>query len=264
MSLHGTESQVVMFMSVDVVGSTAFKASAQRDGADWLQAFETLFRELPLIFIGKVAEAFLEHDSIPESGVWKVMGDEVIFVALPRDAAEAGGLVAAFVRCVAEYDQRLAARWPLHIRGSCWAAELGRRNRMIEIPEMFGGTDGRPYRDFLGPDVDTGFRLSAHAGTGEVILSPNLAETLAQQPDSALRFHHIGAKSLKGVIGGMAFPLVLVSVADEGEVASTRTVTPSLGLSSMLKALRAQLHQQCGIEMAPPVLLENAAQAVSE
>jgi len=159
---------VAMFMSADVVGSTAFKASAcdASGRALWLEAFETLFRELPLIFIGKMAAAFIDQDYLPDSRVWKVMGDEMAFLAFPLSLTDAQRIVAAFHRTVTTYDRRLAGRWPSRIRGCCWAAELGERNRMIEIPEMVRG-----YRDSLGPDVDTGFRLSAELARIRTALS---------------------------------------------------------------------------------------------
>jgi len=240
-----------MFLSCDVVGSTAFKTQARdQDGlATWVHAFETLFRELPLIFIGQLGAAFFEEDDLPESGVWKVMGDEVIFLAKPRTALEAQLIASAFQQTVVEYDRRLAARWPLRIRGCCWAAEIGARNRQVEIPEMFGGSDGRPYLDFLGPDIDTGFRLSACCGSGEVIVSPNLAESLAALPDQrGLRFRRSGQKVLKGVCAGQPFPLVLLTADDS---APADDDSPAR-LAAELRDLREALLREHGVEMAPP------------
>lgn len=247
--MRPNQSAVAMFLSCDVVGSTAFKASAQeRDGlGSWVGAFETLFRELPLIFIGQLAGAFIEEDDLPESGVWKVMGDEVIFLAKPRTAREAQLIAIAFQQTVTEYDRRLAARWPLRIRGCCWAAEIGERNRQIEIPEMFGGSDGRPYLDFLGPDIDTGFRLSACCGSGEVIMSPNLVESLATLEEQAgLRFRRIGSRTLKGVCAGQPFPLVVLAGEHDHETAEPAE------LANELRTLRDKLFTGHGVEMAPP------------
>lgn len=252
--------RVAMFMSADVVGSTAFKAAAQaEDGsALWLEAFDTLFRELPLIFIGRVAAAAALREHVPQCGVWKVLGDEVVFIGLPSDLGDAEVLAAAFVQTVAAYDQRLCARWPLRIRGACWAAALGERNRVIEIPEMFAGRDGQAYQDFLGPDVDIGFRLSAHSAPGRVIVSPNLAESLAGLAESErLAFHPIGERSLKGVCGGQPFPLLLMSCASpsgsEPIGAPEVAPVPSHQLREQLAARREHLRAEHGAVMAPPV-----------
>lgn len=238
---------VVMFMSADVVGSTSFKVQAQRERSDWLDAFATLFRELPLVFMGQVAEAFIEHDDVPEAGVWKVMGDEVILIAMPASLAAAEALTVAFCNTVLRADERLKARWPLRLRGCCWAAEIGQRNRRIEIPEMFGGQDGSPYADFLGPDVDTGFRLSAHAGHGEVIISPNLLESIARLDRGLLQFHPAGEAKLKGVLQGAAFPLWIVSTTE-----NRRPQASAAEVAASLSAFR-QLAAEQGIECAPPL-----------
>jgi class 3 adenylate cyclase len=245
-------------MSADVVGSTAFKGRHSADAGTWLEAFSTLFKELPLVFIGEMGMAFLDEEDMPEAGVWKVMGDEVIFVTMPRSAREAMLATTAFVRTVNDYDQRLAARWPLHIRGTCWAAEIGQRNRRIDIPEMFGGRNGEPYLDFLGPDVDTGFRLGAHGAPGEVIISPNLAETIAavQADDPRLRFHRIGDKPLKGVIAGQPFPLILTSTVDAAARSHPRPVIADAELVDFLGRLREQLRIEHAAELAPPLCFQ--------
>jgi class 3 adenylate cyclase len=246
-------SRLVMFMSADVVGSTAFKAAdeSEKGAASWLAAFETLFRELPLIFIGKMAQWFIEEDDLPPSGVWKVMGDEVVFAALPQTIAQAQRITAAFYEAVASYDQRIAERWPLRIRGCCWGAEIGERNRAIEIPEMFGGSEERPYLDFLGPDIDIGFRLSAHSRPGEVILSPNLAEALAaQEAQLDLRFHHVGEAPLKGVCAGQPLPLVLVSVEAAGP--SDFPIIDAAELARKLQTIRLRMLNEHGARPAPP------------
>lgn len=248
------DRRLVMFLSADVVGSTAFKTSTVGVGGQalWLEAFETLFRELPLIFIGKLAEHFFDEDEVPEGGVWKVMGDEVVFAVLPQNLRHAHRVAMAFCDTVTHYDARIAGRWPLRIRGCCWGAEMGERNRAIEIPEMLGGSEDRPYLDFLGPDIDIGFRLSGHSRPGELILSPNLAEAFATLDDQrGLRYHYAGEAPLKGVCGGQPFPLVLASL--DGLGAPTLAPTAADELVRRLAQARARMLAEPGVQPAPPV-----------
>ncbi|GEM_PF-623389 len=254
--------RLVMFLSADVVGSTAFKAGTV--GADgqalWLEAFETLFRELPLIFIGKLAQHFFDEDEVPHSGVWKVMGDEIVFAVLPHSVSHAQRVTAAFAEAVVSYDQRIAQNWPLRIRGCCWGAEIGERNRAIEIPEMLGASEERPFLDFLGPDIDIGFRLSAYSRPGGLIVTPNLVEAFAGSADQReLRFHPIGAAPLKGVHAGQPFPLVLVSVEGVGN-APPESIEAG-DLAQQLRASRQRLQHDYGVEAAPPVFSENQSVA---
>lgn len=217
MTSHADKYAVAMFMSVDLAGSTAFKSQAQGDGEspEWLEAFEAFFREVPLIMMGQIASAFVMEEEVPHTGVWKVIGDEIIFMAHPRSPREAQLLTVAFYRTVITYDQKIFERWPLRIKGCCWAAQLSGRNREIEIPEMLGNDHNQAYVDFLGPDVDTGFRLASCGGRGQVIISTNLVHMLAgMDEDEDIRFHYIGKKVLKGVYNGRPYPLFLMSMTD--------------------------------------------------
>jgi len=135
------ESSVAMFMSVDLSGSTAFKSQAQGDGdgPEWLEAFEAFYREVPLIMMGQIAAAFAMEDEVPHSGVWKVIGDEIIFMAHPRTPRETQLLTIAFYRTVITYDRKILQRWPLRIKGCCWAAQISDRNREGFPPALGGG-----------------------------------------------------------------------------------------------------------------------------
>ena len=213
------EPNTVVLMSADIVGATAFKESmhGREETLAWPAAFETFFRELPLVLMGQVALAFSEADSVPELGVWKVFGDEMVFRASPRSAEEALLLTESFYRSLIDYDSRVSGRWPLRLRGCCWAARFPERNIEIEIPEMAGAghAGDAAYVDYLGPDVDTGFRLIERVGGGHVIVSLNLAEALAHlTDDDGLRFHHVGEEVLKGVYRGRPYPMLLISLAD--------------------------------------------------
>ena len=209
--------RTLLFMSVDLAGSTNFKdVTGPIDGSPgWLEAFETYFKELPLVLMGQVAQTFLEADTLPEISVWKVIGDEIVFQAEPRNAEEALLLTEAFYRTVVTYDARFFNRWPLRIRGCIWAARFPDRNIAIEIREMADMGGGDTYVDYLGPDIDLGFRLSPHAHFGQVIVSMNLAEVLAAMPDRhGFHFHYLGKQTLKGIFRGRPYPLLLVSQPD--------------------------------------------------
>ena len=87
----------------------------------------------------------------------------------------------------------------------------------IKIPEMPGADESAEsaYADYLGPDVDLGFRLAHHAGHGQFIVSLNLAEALAALPQHRdIRFHDVGQAVLKGVFHGRPYPLIMITFAD--------------------------------------------------
>jgi hypothetical protein len=217
MTAQTNHSGVALFMSLDIAGSTAFKAQTlgADDSPEWLEAFEAFFREVPLIMMGQIAAAFAMEDDVPETGVWKVIGDEIVLIAYPNSPREAELLLLAFYKTVINYDKKIFERWPLRIKGCCWAAQLSSRNRAIEIPEMFGGDAEQAYVDYLGPDVDTGFRLASCGGRGQVMVSSNLVHLVSEMNSgSGTQFHFVGRKVLKGVYGGRPYPLFLMTMPD--------------------------------------------------
>jgi len=217
MTKRAERSTVSMFMSVDLAGSTAFKSQMQGDEEKpaWMAAFEAFYREVPLIMMGEIARAFATEAEVPDYGVWKVIGDEIIFMAHPRTAREAQLLTISFYRLVINYDQKLLERWPLRLRGCCWAAQIAVRNKEIEIPEMLGTDEDGLYVDYLGPDVDAGFRLASCGGRGQLILSSNLVQLLSGLEETEnIQFHYIGSRVLKGVYNGRPYPLFLMTMPD--------------------------------------------------
>ena len=227
---------VAMFMSIDLSGSTAFKSETQTEGDSpaWLEAFEEFFREVPLIMMGQIAAGFMLEDEVPDCSVWKVIGDEIVFLAHPRSARQAQLLTIAFYNTLINYDNKVFERWPLRVRGCCWAAQISRRNRQIEIPEMMGSDSSQTYVDYLGPDVDAGFRLAGCVGRGQLILSSNLVQLLAGMDDPAdIRFHYVGCHVLKGVYKGRPYPLFLMSMENNMPRTWEWEAEPDKGLEAL-------------------------------
>jgi hypothetical protein len=220
-----SDAKTLMFLSVDIVDSTKFKELSHDETGSpaWLDAFEAFFRDLPLVFMGQIAATFADADQLPNVTVWKVMGDELIFRAQPQSGEEALRLTEAFYRTLVTYGSSFFERWSLRFRGCCWAARFPAPNIEFRIPEMAGGdgsADGA-YSDYLGPDIDLGFRLAHHGGRGQLIISLNLAEAIAKalvvMPDQRnIRFHNVGSAVLKGVFNGRPYPLIMITVPDCG------------------------------------------------
>jgi hypothetical protein len=81
-----------------------------------------------------------------------------------------------------------------------------------------GGTKG--FRDFIGPSIDTGFRVSALASPRKLALTVDLAMMLAHTvinqpvdesfPLERIKFHYNGRVPLKGVLDGSPYPFFWV------------------------------------------------------
>lgn len=198
---------VRLFLSVDMAGSTQFKARFT-DGGSWLETFRNFFTNFPLMLAGQVGFAFLDEGETPSVEVWKVMGDEVIFVATPSGAEELVNLLLALLRTMDAYEARFLDDLPLRLKGTAWLADFTGPNIELEIPELSGGEGVRAI-DFIGPDLDLGFRVTKFARPACLALSFDVADlVLAAGNSNTVSLYLIGAEELKGVMFGRPYPII--------------------------------------------------------
>lgn len=206
-----------LFLSVDMVGSTLFKAShTGRGSAGWLDTFRTFFTHFPLMLAGQLGFEFLDEDETPAVEVWKVMGDEVIFVVEPSSASEVTTILIALLRTMRRYEQSRLEALPLRLKGAAWLADFAESNIELDIPEL-SSEDSAPHVDFIGPDIDLGFRLSKFARPATLVLSLDLAEVLLAAPNRAeASLYLVGREELKGVMFGRPYPVIWMLEAETG------------------------------------------------
>lgn len=204
-----------LFLSVDMTGSTEFKARFTGQGSDgWLEIFRAFFANFPLMLAGQIGFEFLDDEATPEIAVWKTMGDEVIFTTTPASPEELTGMLLALLRTMAIYEKGCFEELPLRLKGAAWLADFGGPNIEIEIPELSGG-DGGAHLDFIGPDIDLGFRISKFARPGGLTLSLDVLElVLGAKNAGRAALHLMGREALKGVMFGRAYPIVWMRDAD--------------------------------------------------
>jgi hypothetical protein len=220
------EPRTLLFMSVDVVGSTAYKEQIEKTdgGPAWLGAFEKFFREFPLVLMGRMALCFDDAETVPQIALWRIAGDEMVFVAKTESAGESLALFESLHQAFIAYHEKLSGDYGLGLKGCCWAVDLPRHNIAIEIPELASGGDGTDgaYIEYLGPDVDLGFRIAKHVRGREIMISLQLANTLASASDlKDLVFRFSGSAVLKGVNFGRPYPLISASFESEGDQPNT-------------------------------------------
>lgn len=204
-----------LFLSVDMVGSTEFKARFTGQGSEgWLEIFQTFFTSFPLMAAGQIGLAFLDDDATPAIDVWKVMGDEVVFVAQPSSPEELTSILLALLRTMKLYEARHFQQLPLRLKGTAWLADFDGPNIVVEIPELSSGAGA--HLDFIGPDIDLGFRISKFAKPGVMVLSLDVLECVLGARNAAeTQMFVLGKEPLKGVMFGRPYPIVWMLGAGE-------------------------------------------------
>ncbi|WP_354265638.1 hypothetical protein [Bradyrhizobium sp. I1.7.5] len=230
-----------LFLSVDLVGSTAFKSSTGRDSnptepyPEWVTKFRHFYREFPNILASRYHRALSaqeDHDGynvhLPQ--VWKTIGDEILFCCRVQSYEHLAACIAAFLGALEDYGRLLDRDGKyLDVKGAGWIAAFPAPNVTVEI--LRSGTaqadaadqieealeeraDSTPGDfDFLGKQIDSGFRTAKNAASDRCSLSLELAWLLADAAHSEMfsaKFSYHGRQTLKGVISDRPYPIVTI------------------------------------------------------
>jgi hypothetical protein len=204
-----------LFLSVDMVGSTEFKARFTGQAAEgWLATFKAFFTNFPLMVAGQLGFEFLDDEHTPAIEVWKVMGDEVVFTTEPKSPEEVTSTLLALLRTMRMYEEKHFQELPLRLKGTAWLADMNGPNIEIEIPELSSGQAA--HLDYIGPDIDLGFRIAKFARPGTIVISLDVLEVIMRARNGATTALYLaGREALKGVLFGRPYPIVWILGAED-------------------------------------------------
>lgn len=195
--------RLLLFLSVDIEGSTRLKQQAGTDSYQrWLPPLFAFLKEFEEDFAAVRAEVARELDRTePESPTaWKILGDELVYVAELHHRSEGAFHLRAFSRTIAKRNREGLKKMPLQLKGSAWLAGFPVRNALI--PLETGAFD------YLGASIDVGFRLARLASPRLMSISVDLAWLLLSfQRD--FKIYYEGRKQLKGVMEDEGYPVLL-------------------------------------------------------
>ncbi|MDM9623036.1 hypothetical protein [Rhizobium sp. S96] len=236
--------RVRLFLTVDLVGSTAYKASFLNNrtvGKDPLPEWVTRFRQFYQQFPEALSVAYQKTDSghiaggeearDPPPQVWKTIGDEIIFCCRLNSVQHLACCVTAFLRALEVYGQSLDTDGvPLDVKGAGWLAAFPAENISIEVfdgnvaatgrnqeyltEDFEREADRKPHKfDFLGTGIDAGFRVAKNASADRFTSSIGLAYLLADAAQSNMfsgQFSYHGRQPMKGVNKDHPYPVVSI------------------------------------------------------
>lgn len=239
---------------------SAYKEGAHVDeplpSEPWLSPILEFYEQISSIFekhwhgITKVAAEQLEWTPGERPSVWKAVGDELIFTKVLSDHRQAYVCISAWLETVREYRKRIKTHSSsLDLKCAAWIAGFPINNAevildhhsSVNLPAcddgdyIFGnlarlhdvftcsGSAGGGIRDFIGPSIDTGFRVASASSPRRFVLAADLALILAHicgnltsvnPPVPKLEFYYEGRKELKGVTNGTPYPVFWLNAAD--------------------------------------------------
>lgn len=233
------------------VSQKATGTDEARPGAPWLSPILEFYEQFSSIFhtIWKRSASDAQQRLTWPIGepptIWKAVGDELIFTKQINDHREAYVCVAAWIETTQEYRKRqhfLTAG--LDLKCAAWIAGFPINNaevilydssnsdlstcddgdyvygNLARLEHRANGKNVTALRDFIGPSIDTGFRVSSVASPRKFAITVDLAFMLAHAagnlgtlapPIKHLVFFYDGRTSLKGVTNGAPYPIFWVN-----------------------------------------------------
>lgn len=201
-----TRPRLMLFLSVDMENSTRLKQNASRRySREWLGTVVEFLEEFPTLLNAKREDLARKYGGqSPERRVpWKILGDEMIFACevLVRDDAERE--ITAMRDAIAQWNAQVMdekeQRGSLLLKGTAWLAGFPVANAMLSM--------GNTHKDYVGPSMDAGFRLTKLAAPRRFVLSVDLAWWLLECRTS-LRIHFDGRETMKGLAEESGYPLL--------------------------------------------------------
>ncbi len=255
-----------IFLSVDIVGSTAFKQShssskfkPKETQQTWLGPFSTFYHAFEGLFAKEWGKAVKKngHEMGQSPFLWKILGDELIYCKEISQLHQVFVCIHVWKKVIEEYRKKLHKKEKsLDLKSTLWVAGFPYLNaemafisqvdelsneyegegntflkNLMHLKKYYGKENDEPavksekiIIDFIGPAMDTGFRLGKFANNHKMILSIDLAYMLSFEKGwyekigkdtygfKKIKVGYDGRETLKGVINGKPYPLIWINM----------------------------------------------------
>ncbi|MBI4263472.1 MAG: hypothetical protein HY657_03770 [Acidobacteria bacterium] len=261
---ESSHNRLRIFLSVDTVGSTAFKQGQENlpSGPRWVDAFR--------LFYSRVGSALFEQWRRPPPDLagdcptfWKGLGDEVLYVKELTDYRQAFFAVRAWRDTVGSSRATLANKYPsLDLKASAWVANFPITNAEIQLPmpnarstEKSADVGQASTIDYIGPSMDLGFRLGTLSSPTRLVTSVGLTLMVAEAVMDGcadaddLRLMYGEPTILKGVLGGAPYPAFWVDTRSDRLLADAEDHLlgkPVTNLQDIITVCRRQIAAKPG------------------
>ncbi|ATF11641.1 hypothetical protein A616_06470 [Brevibacillus brevis X23] len=216
--LEDSHDGIYLFISFDLVNSTSFKSVYPND---WPLVFQRFYE-------------FVESDVLSRftnARVWRYAGDEILFykricnfsdlLKSPEDALSIiRSVTNSLNNTIPQTKNRLFLKSTLWVADCSYVPPHSLENKYDDVKGsisnliIFGNYNNKSSVDFLGADIDLGFRISEYAWREKVVVSAELAYIMYldrgkyRDYDIEERLKIISYQSLKGIWNERRYPII--------------------------------------------------------
>ncbi|APT76056.1 hypothetical protein LN42_06425 [Marinitoga sp. 1137] len=202
--------KVYMFISYDMVNSVAYKTRHK----NWINQIWNYYTQLNDLIKAKITMA----------KIWKTLGDEIIFFVPVYSKDEIEKYTKYAYEILIEQNDEMRKKLKLSFKSTVWLASVCEQsfdeelknekcNNIIFDKYEEGDKNEvlRPYNfeksvDFIGEDIDIGFRISKFSRKRRMIVDANISYFLSDDKSSNL--YLIDYKKIKGVWNERYYPII--------------------------------------------------------
>lgn len=258
--------QIKLFLSVDIYGSTKLKSSnsyyrvqkyceeyletlnklnsqtstvelkdiyasicEKYEYQDWSQIISQCFKDFNVEFIKRRQEVNIEAEIQP----WKMAGDELIYCISVKSRKDVYNQLLAFFKTLRYFDKEFSSKENrIRLKGAAWTAGFPIRNRIMKPLENEDISEDDSRLDYMGPEIDIGFRIGKFTFPGIIVCSLELVCILLdgrlglQSEKSKFRIIDTGWEPLKGVWNGKKYPIYWLALPESLETEEDICYTP--------------------------------------
>jgi hypothetical protein len=255
------EPRLRLFLSADIVGSTSLKQTRARPagsaddstkGPVWFSAIQGFYFEAAQAFLyewnSRKKESELPQELYGDEPLfWKSIGDEVLFTKVLSDHRQLATTLNCWFSAVSRMRKFLKnENSSLDVKCTAWLAGFPYRNREVVIGK-YPNSENRQIEnyyqengnllnkfyneqsdpglavDYIGPSIDTGFRLTSFSSSRKMVVSIDIAYIISMTSFDGevkrLDLYYEGSHSLKGVMGGAPYPVFWINMSGENSLA---------------------------------------------
>jgi len=201
-------SGVYIFISFDLVNATEYKLRH----INWSEKFRRFYR-----FISNKIKA--EDSPLNKAKTWKLIGDEILFYYKIDSESPLKEIVSHIAKTAEEAEVEISEDSQyfdkLSIKSTVWIAEVedySKRDKNSRVQNIIFRTDVEDLNtlDFLGSEIDLGFRISSASHKGVVGVDAKLAYLIYDKDKDYAEKHLkiVDFQQLKGIWRGHPYPIV--------------------------------------------------------
>lgn len=216
---NNQQREVILFFSFDVVNSSLYKTI---NYYGWAQTLVELFKKLNQ----RVKEVICEAE------LWRVLGDEAIFIVRIKSEESIYDYVdlifdvliktikdlktGNFFDNMDNFNSRevnlMKVQNILSLKAAVWIATVSKFQSSTEkaenIFEEYELEKQNKFYEFLGNDIDAGFRIAKYTSDSRLVVSFELAALLARRTESLQNLTIVTYKHLKGIWNNRYYPII--------------------------------------------------------